>query len=162
MTKATTKINQYFQWLKFSKLFWKSSDVASDLRENYSNDLLQETELRMAYSLGRLHEDTHHLYLAIRATLLAFASSTDLSHKTITPEFQEEVKHATEKLDCEIDDIEQEFDPYMLSNVVWNKRADPDFGTKTNELQRKAEILRIQTLGFEVMTLHLLCRGVCP
>ncbi|KAF9927515.1 hypothetical protein FBU30_003106 [Linnemannia zychae] len=142
-------------------LFARSGEIAERMHELWTAGAFAETEHRMAYALGRLHQTSQE---AFRTTLKAIDALTTKLEQTKpigSRAALEDLAAARQKLINAHNNISQEIkdeDAFVVSNIVWKHRNA--YGTLQHSmaagrpgalerLQRRGQVTLAQGLGIE-------------
>ncbi|KAF9338731.1 hypothetical protein BGZ91_008068 [Linnemannia elongata] len=146
----------------FWMLFARSGEISERMHELWTAGAFAETEHRMAYALGRLHQSSQE---AFRSTLKAIdALSTKLEEtKPIgSTSVLQDLTTARQLLTTAQSDTQQDIkhnDAFVVSNIVWKHRSaygNPlDHSLQTGRpgalerLQRRGQVALAQGLGLQ-------------
>ncbi|KAF8982850.1 hypothetical protein BGZ46_000486 [Entomortierella lignicola] len=134
----------------FWMLFARSGEIAERMHEQWTAGAFAETEHRMAYALGRLHQNSQE---AFRTTLKAIDSLAAKLEQTkpigSTPVLQD-LDNARQLLSNAQDNTLQEIknkDAFVISNVVWKHRTAYGTVERSLETGRPGALERLQRRG---------------
>ncbi|KAF9185530.1 hypothetical protein BGZ51_000608 [Haplosporangium sp. Z 767] len=146
----------------FWMLFARSGEIAERMHEQWTAGAFAETEHRMAYALGRLHQSSQE---AFRTTLKAIddlATKMEQDKPIGSAAVLEDLANARQLLTHMRDDTQQQIkdkDAFVVSNVVWKHRNA--YGTVERSLQagRPGALERLQRRGQVVLAQGLGLQG---
>ncbi|GJJ70785.1 hypothetical protein EMPS_03135 [Entomortierella parvispora] len=136
--------------IPFWMLFARSGEIAERMHEQWTAGAFAETEHRMAYALGRLHQSSQE---AFRTTLKAVEDLTAQLEATKpigSSAVLQDLAHARQLLTAAEQDTQKEIkdkDAFVVSNVVWKHRTAYGHVDRSLEVGRPGALERLQRRG---------------
>ncbi|CAO3573118.1 unnamed protein product [Mortierella alpina] len=147
----------------FWMLFARSGEIAERMHEQWSAGAFAETEHRMAYALGRLHQSSQEAFRATLKAMDTLAEKMGQNKPIGSTAVLQDLASARQLLSHAQDDTQQEIkdkDAFVVSNIVWKHRNA--YGTPAMErtleggrpgalerLQRRGQVTLAQGLGLQ-------------
>ncbi|KAF9998620.1 hypothetical protein BGZ79_007702, partial [Entomortierella chlamydospora] len=134
----------------FWMLFARSGEIAERMHEQWTAGAFAETEHRMAYALGRLHQNSQE---AFRTTLRAIDSLAEKLEQTKpigSTAVLQDLNSARQLLNNTQDNTLQgikDKDAFVVSNVVWKHRTAYGTVERSLEAGRPGALERLQRRG---------------
>ncbi|KAF9174545.1 hypothetical protein BGX21_010127 [Mortierella sp. AD011] len=134
----------------FWMLFARSGEIAERMHEQWTAGAFAETEHRMAYALGRLHQNSQE---AFRTTLRAIDSLAEKLEQTKpigSTAVLQDLNSGRQLLNNTQDNTLQEIkdkDAFVVSNVVWKHRTAYGTVERSLEAGRPGALERLQRRG---------------
>ncbi|KAF9958034.1 hypothetical protein BGZ72_000965 [Mortierella alpina] len=147
----------------FWMLFARSGEIAERMHEQWSAGAFAETEHRMAYALGRLHQSSQEAFRATLKAMDTLAEKMEQNKPIGSTAVLKDLASARQLLSHAQDDTQQAIkdkDAFVVSNIVWKHRNA--YGTPAMErtleagrpgalerLQRRGQVTLAQGLGLQ-------------
>ncbi|KAF9995525.1 hypothetical protein BGZ65_008835 [Modicella reniformis] len=157
------KILDYFfkSEVPFWMLFARSGEIAERMHEQWTAGAFAETEHRMAYSLGRLHQSSQEAFRTILHAMDELSVELEQTRPVGSTVALGDLANARQLLKNAQEDTQQEIkdkDAFVVSNVVWKHRNA--YGTverllvagspgALKRLQRRGQVVLAQGLGIQ-------------
>ncbi|KAF9433158.1 hypothetical protein BGZ76_009816 [Entomortierella beljakovae] len=136
--------------IPFWMLFSRSGEIAERMHEQWTAGAFAETEHRMAYALGRLHQNSQDAFRATLRAIDTLVANLEQTKPIGSTSILQDLNNARQYLSNAQDDTLQgikEKDAFVVSNVVWKHRTA--YGTVERRLEagRPGALERLQKRG---------------
>ncbi|KAG0223395.1 hypothetical protein BGX31_008535 [Mortierella sp. GBA43] len=134
----------------FWMLFARSGEIAERMHEQWTVGAFAETEHRMAYSLGRLHQTSQEAFRTILNALDSLAVKLEQTKPVGSTAVLQDLSNARQLLNYTQNDTQQEIkekDAFVVSNVVWKHRNAYGTVERSLEAGRPGALERLQRRG---------------
>ncbi|KAF9092191.1 hypothetical protein BGX29_010579 [Mortierella sp. GBA35] len=134
----------------FWMLFARSGEIAERMHEQWTVGAFAETEHRMAYALGRLHQSSQEAFRTTLKAIDALTAKLEQTKPIGSTAVLQDLTDARQMLSHAQNDTQQEIkdkDAFVVSNIVWKHRTA--YGTLEHSLQagRPGALERLQRRG---------------
>ncbi|KAI8606270.1 hypothetical protein EDD21DRAFT_31825 [Dissophora ornata] len=145
----------------FWMLFARSGEIAERMHELWSVGAFAETEHRMAYTLGRLHQTSQEAFRTTLKAIDALTSKLEHTKPIGSSAVLQDLANARQLLTHAQDETQQgikDKDAFVVSNIVWKHRnaygpVERSLETARpgalERLQRRGQVTLAQGLGLE-------------
>ncbi|KAF8948463.1 hypothetical protein BGZ47_004639 [Haplosporangium gracile] len=146
----------------FWMLFARSGEISERMHELWSAGAFAETEHRMAYALGRLHQSSQEVFRTTLKSIDALSTKLEQTKAIGSTSVLQDLTTARHLLTTAQSNTQQEIkhnDAFVVSNVVWKHRSaygnplDHSLATDRpgalERLQRRGQVALAQGLGLE-------------
>ncbi|KAF9912928.1 hypothetical protein EC991_007541 [Linnemannia zychae] len=145
----------------FWMLFARSGEISERMHELWTAGAFAETEHRMAYALGRLHQSSQETFRTTLKAIDALTTKLEQTKPIGSTAVIQDLTNARQLLSYAQDDTQQEIkdnDAFVVSNIVWKHRTA--YGTLEHSLaagrpgalerlQRRGQVALAQGLGLQ-------------
>jgi len=134
----------------FWKLFARSGEIAERMHEQWTAGAFAETEHRMAYSLGRLHQTSQEAFRTILKAMDAVITNLEQTKPIGSSSALQDLANTRQLLSHTQDGTQQEIrdkDAFVVSNVVWKHRSAYGTVERSLEAGRPGALERLQRRG---------------
>ncbi|KAK3825398.1 MAG: hypothetical protein J3Q66DRAFT_327667 [Benniella sp.] len=134
----------------FWKLFARSGEIAERMHEQWTAGAFAETEHRMAYSLGRLHQTSQEAFRTILKAMDAVITNLEQTRPIGSSSALQDLANARQLLSHAQDGTQQEIrdkDAFVVSNLVWKHRSAYGTVERSLEAGRPGALERLQRRG---------------
>ncbi|KAG0259312.1 hypothetical protein BG011_002733 [Mortierella polycephala] len=158
-----TVLDHFFKSeVPFWMLFARSGEIAERMHEQWTAGAFAETEHRMAYALGQLHQSSQEAFRTTLKAIDALATKMEQNKPIGSSAVLQDLASARQLLTHTRDDTQQEIkdkDAFVVSNVIWKHRNA--YGTVERSLQagRPGTLERLQRRGQVVLAQGLGLQG---
>ncbi|KND04447.1 uncharacterized protein SPPG_00176 [Spizellomyces punctatus DAOM BR117] len=149
VSSLSDAIHEYFDKVKFWKLFWRSDFVSDDLKSKMRENSLLQAEYQMVYAIGKLNEGLYGLYQRVGESLerLLDLASIDVS-AGVARSLQQDISRIGQVLAQQTPPAPgSEVDPFFLRNEI----AKFDETRHCDDLQSSAEKLVRRQIGYQLV-----------
>ncbi|KAG0308095.1 hypothetical protein BGZ97_000169 [Linnemannia gamsii] len=146
----------------FWMLFARSGEISERLHELWTAGAFSETEHRMAYALGRLHQSSQEAFRTTLKAIDTLSTKLEQTEPIGSTQVLQDLTTARQLLATAQDNTQQQIkqnDAFVVSNIVWKHRSaygNPlDSSLQTGRpgalerLQRRGQVALAQGLGLQ-------------
>ncbi|KAG0047680.1 hypothetical protein BGZ83_007305 [Gryganskiella cystojenkinii] len=134
----------------FWMLFARSGEIAERMHEQWTAGAFAETEHRMAYALGRLHQSSQEAFRTTLKAIEDLSATLERTRPIGSSAVLKDLAHARQLLTSAEQDTQQEIkdrDAFVVSNVVWKHRTAYGHVDRSLEIGRPGALERLQRRG---------------
>ncbi|KAG0370819.1 hypothetical protein BC939DRAFT_448442 [Gamsiella multidivaricata] len=134
----------------FWMLFARSGEIAERMHEQWTVGAFAETEHRMAYALGRLHQSSQETFRTTLKAIDALSAKLEQTKPIGSTAVLQDLASARQLLSHVQDDTQQEIkdkDAFVVSNVIWKHRNAYGAVERSLEAGRPGALERLQRRG---------------
>ncbi|KAI1319201.1 hypothetical protein EDD11_004595 [Mortierella claussenii] len=136
--------------IPFWMLFARSGEIAERMHEQWTVGAFAETEHRMAYALGRLHQSSQEAFRTILQAIDSLATKLEQTKSIGSTAVLQDLSNARQLLSRTQSDTQQDIkdkDAFVVSNIVWKHRNAYGTVERSLEVGRPGALERLQRRG---------------